>query len=72
MSISRGNFVKWLCPYGYYVYGEVTLTRSDGKSKVLFDGNYDWNYDYYRNEELELITRKEYEDAKSSDSSSSK
>lgn len=54
MKFRPGDRVRWLCPYGYYVYGEITIA-GDVKSKVLFDGNEDWNYDYYRNEELELV-----------------
>lgn len=52
-QFKAGDKVRWLCPYGYYIYGEITLIRDD-EAKVIFGGG-DWNYDYYRKSELELI-----------------
>lgn len=59
-EIKPGNIVRWFCPYGYYVYGEVTLIKDD-HAKVLFEYG-DWNYDYYRISELEKVTAKELAD----------
>lgn len=47
--------MRWLCPDGYWVYGEVTIPREDD-SKVIFNGNEDWNYDYYPNKDLQRMT----------------
>jgi hypothetical protein len=40
--------------YGRWAYGEVTIPLDD-TSKVLFDGDYNLDYWYYPNNELELI-----------------
>ena len=48
-----GDRVRWMTPYGYYAYGEVTIAREED-SKVLFNEEFD--YTYYPNKELELIT----------------
>ena len=59
-----GDRVKWKMPNGTEIFlGEITIP-GDNESKVLPDGDYDWNYGYYPNEELELEKDK---DAKSSD-----
>lgn len=38
----------------YIVYGEVTITRKY-ESKVIFEGNCDLHYTYYRNTELKKV-----------------
>jgi hypothetical protein len=43
---------------GIYYYGEVTIAR-ENDSKVIFE---ELNYDYYPNDELELMNEKDVED----------
>lgn len=40
--------------YDGYAYGEVTIIAAD-TCKVLFDGDFDLPYWYYKEEELELV-----------------
>jgi len=42
--------------YDRYAYGEITIVSEQG-CKVLFDGDFDLAYWYYKPEELELIDR---------------
>lgn len=44
-----------------YAYGEVTIVSELGV-KVLFDGEYDLDYYYYKPEELEVITPEDIKD----------
>ena len=56
-----GDKVKYVDGMGMTAYGEVTLVRGyDGKVKVIFDGKYDLNYDYYAPQHLERVTEEEY------------
>lgn len=64
--IRRGDKVRYVDGYGMTAYGEVTQIREyDGKVKVLFDGAYDLDYDYYPRRDLEVITEDEYNANKS-------
>ena len=66
MKFKSGDQVRMFTSYGYYIYGEVTIVK-DSLVKVLWGGDTDYNYDYYNESDLELITE---EDLKENDSQS--
>jgi len=55
MKFKSGDRVR-MKYFDGYAYGEITIISSLGY-KVLFDGDWDLAYWYYKEEELELVDK---------------
>jgi len=63
MKFKSGDRVR-MKYYEGYATGEVTIVSELGV-KVIFDGDYDLAYYYYREDELEVITEKDIKNEQS-------